>query len=81
MTRRTGCGKVTYQSTTGLGGPAPTFDTASGALVGVGQSGDVAWGACSVSTYAYGDVNDDCAEAKTCFLCGSWNFAMAPPCN
>jgi hypothetical protein len=79
--RRTGCGKVTYEATVGLGSWAQTFDAVSGALLGLSEDGDALFGMCSANSYVYGDLNDDCAGVQTCFLCGTWNFEKAPPCQ
>jgi hypothetical protein len=82
MMRWTGCGKIAYVTSYGLGGgETDTFDAASGALVGIEQFGDAGFGQCGQASYIFGDTFRSCADAQECLVCGDFNYDNAPKCK
>jgi hypothetical protein len=91
--RRTGCGRVSYEPA----GPVfqetcPTFDQATGDLVGVYEASDINTEACGVWQVLYGrglfeaqfnpsliPAADVCPQIESCIFCGRSTSPNAPP--
>lgn len=78
VVRWTGCGTVTLGTDGGFGGRALTFDAKTGVLVGIHDSSDGNFGACSTHQYAYGTTLEDCDKIERCVLCGAGAVRTCP---
>jgi hypothetical protein len=78
VVQMTGCGKVTLMVSGGFSGTSPTYDQASGRLVGLTEYSDAGFGECRAFQYRFGDVlrpggfdsNCDPAQVQFCLACG-----------
>jgi hypothetical protein len=78
VARRTGCGKITLGPDTAYAGRLLTFDSKTGALVGIEDFSDSNSGACNTFHYAYGTTLEDCDKIDRCILCGAGAARTCP---
>lgn len=78
VARWTGCGRVTLGPEADLSGRLLTFDSKTGALVGIEDFSDVNSGACNTFQYAYGTTLEDCDKIDRCVLCGAGVVRTCP---
>lgn len=64
-----GCGTVTIDYADFSGGTSYTFDSKTGAVIGIVDSSDEPFGACGANYYFYGDFGQSCPDYVTCRPC------------